>query len=840
MSATSVGKQLPRLLIAALALTAGLGLAAPPSEAHAAPAGLAPAKAAARTPAARPGLAPQPAAGAVRSADDAQRVSAKDRPPLPSDNAALHRDVGKPAHPMSRAATAACDTSAISANTGDALVQAVEAAGSDCVNTFFTVAGSAAHQAFQESQLTTVANALAAASPSYPGDDSTHVLELVLYLRAGYYVQWNDAADVGTYGSGLQSAIQAALDAFYASPHSQDVTDANGAVLSEAVTLIDSAGQNARYLPVEQRLLTGYNSTYNSSAGMLAAVNNVYTVLFRGHQNADFVAATEADPSILTTLDTFATGNLALLGGAQSYLDSNAGTELARFLQDATLAPTVRPLLKGLLADSAMTGPTAPLWVGVAAQADQYDQSNCADYNTCDLAAKLQAAVLTINYTCDANLRIVAQDLTADELNATCNSLIGETAFFHNLIKDPGPVADDGNTTLEVDVFHSTADYQTYAGEIFGVSTDNGGEYIEGEPNQAGNQPRFVAYEADWLRPTFQIWNLNHEFTHYLDGRFDTYGDFTAATSTADTIWWIEGLAEYDSYTYRGLVDTDAVADAAKGSYPLSTVFANTYSSGEDRVYPWGYLSVRYMLERHRSDVDALLGFYRSGDYQGALNLLTSIGTGYDADWSSWLAACAAGACNTVPQPPTAAFTAQASGLAATFADSSTAPDGTITARTWDFGDGTGSTDANPTKTYTTPGVYTVHLTVLDSQGASAATTSTVTVSAAAPECTGADARELGQNCTRSGLAADAGNSSYLYLDIPAGTPSLTITTTPGSGSADLYYSGTGWATAAGNSASATGPGAHTLTIANPPAGANYISLQAISGFTGATVTTSY
>ncbi|WP_329584081.1 collagenase [Kitasatospora sp. NBC_01250] len=843
-----LGTKLPRLLISALALTLGLGLAGTQGQAYAAPLAKAPAAKAPAPgpatpgpagPATRPGLAPQPATGAARP-DDSQRVSAKDRPPLPADDSALHQDYDKPTRPMARAATA-CDPAAISADTGDALVQAVESAGSDCVNTFFNLTGSQAHQAFQESQMTTVANALAAAAPSYPGDDSSHLLELVLYLRAGYYVQWNDAADVGSYGSTLQSAIQAALDAFYAAPHSQDVTDANGAVLAEAVTLIDSAGQNARYLPVEKRLLAGYTTAYNSSYNMVNAVNNVYTVLFRGHQNADFVAATEADPSILTTLDTFATGNLALLGGPQSFLAANAGTELARFLQDATLLPTVRPLVEGLLADSAMTGATAPLWVGVATQADQYDQGNCADYNTCDLADRLKAAVLTIQYTCSPYIKIEAQALTDDELSATCNSLIGETAFFHNLVKDPGPLPGDLNTTLTLDVFHSTADYQTYAGEIFGMSTDNGGMYMEGDPTNPANVPRFVAYEADWLRPAFQIWNLNHEFTHYLDGRFDTAGDFTAATSTPDTIWWIEGLAEYDSYTYRGLADTDAVTDAATAAYPLSTIFANTYDSGQDRIYPWGYLSVRYMLERHRADVDSLLGFYRSGDYQGALNLLTGIGTSYDADWSSWLAACAAGACSdNIPQPPTAALTRTTDGLTAAFTDTSTAPGATITARTWDFGDGTGSTDANPTKTYAAPGTYTVHLTVLDSQGASAATTATVTV-AASTDCAAPDPRELGRNCGRSNLTAPAGDYSYLYVDVPAGTQQLTITASGGTGDANLYFDDGTWATQADATAHTTGPGtAHTLTIASPKAGWNYISLYGTSAFAGVTVTTGF
>jgi len=62
---------------------------------------------------------------------------------------------------------------------------------------------------------------------------------------------------------------------------------------------------------------------------------------------------------------------------------------------------------------------------------------------------------------------------------------------------------------------------------------------------------------------------------------------------------------------------------------------------------------------------------------------------------------------------PVAEFKAdQVSGLAplrVAFTDLST---GTITARTWNFGDGSGSSESNPTHTYAIPGVYGVRLTV--------------------------------------------------------------------------------------------------------------------------------
>lgn len=40
-------------------------------------------------------------------------------------------------------------------------------------------------------------------------------------------------------------------------------------------------------------------------------------------------------------------------------------------------------------------------------------------------------------------------------------------------------------------------------------------------------------------------------------------------------VWWIEGVAEYSSYGYRGITDDQAVAEAGKHTYTLSTLCEN-------------------------------------------------------------------------------------------------------------------------------------------------------------------------------------------------------------------------------------------------------------------------
>ena len=737
---------------------------------------------------------------------------------------------------------ASCTPADFGSRSGSALVSFVEASTTDCINTLFSVTGADSYDVFHESQMVTIATALKGAAASYPGDDSTSVWQLVLFLRAGYYVQYNDPT-VGSYGPALATAIEGALDTYMASPHLLDVSAANGDVLGETVVLTDSANEQGRYLGAYKRILNAYDTSFDAYPSMLTAVNDVYTPLFRGHDNPAFVSATEADPSIIDTLNGFAQNHLALLGGSNSYLDSNAGTETARFVRDTTLQSKVRPLMKNLLNVSAITGPTAPLWVGVAEMGDTYDQGDCAYLNTCDLTNKLTAASLPITYACDAGHTFRAQSLTQSALATACASVQGQDADFHGIGKDNGPVANDHNTNIQINVFASRTDYQTYAGWIFGVDTNAGGEYLEGDPSVAGNQARFVAYIKS-VNDGFpaDIWNLNHEYTHYLDGRYDMYGDFNAGQAVPD-IWWIEGFAEYVSYSYRGVPDTEAISEAGKHTYALSTLWQTTYANTNlTRTYPWGYLAVRYMIEKHPADVQAMLAKFRVGDYAGGYAVYGSgIGTRYDADFTTWLDACAAGACGAGSGGPTAAFDTAVSGLTAAFTDRSTDTAGAITAHSWDFGDGTGSTAADPTKTYAASGVYTVTLTVTDGNGRTASASHQVTVTGGLPTCTDSDPRALGRNCSRPGQTASAGDVDYLYIYLPAGTTTLRISTTGGSGDADLYYNRSTWATSSAYTAKSTNLGdSESLTVTNTTAGYRYISLVAKSAFSGVTVSTQY
>ena len=81
------------------------------------------------------------------------------------------------------------------------------------------------------------------------------------------------------------------------------------------------------------------------------------------------------------------------------------------------------------------------------------------------------------------------------------------------------------------------------------------------------------------------------------------------------------------------------------------------------------------------------------------------------------------------PQPPEAGFEYATQGLAVDFTDLSRDANNDITQWSWDFGDGTTSTDASPAHTYAQAGNYEVSLTVTDSEGNTDTSIQTVVVS---------------------------------------------------------------------------------------------------------------
>ncbi|MCW9016635.1 MAG: collagenase, partial [Kangiellaceae bacterium] len=324
-------------------------------------------------------------------------------------------------------------------------------------------------------------------------------------------------------------------------------------------------------------------------------------------------ALMQSEPEIVENLVNFVKEDATwLIGKQREYQWSDAVSELGRLLQfKGKIADKVRPVIQQVLNDYQFRGTGSNGWVNAQSMVKNFDSANCDQYgDACDF--DLESAVLAGNHTCSDTLKIRYEEPIADEnLNSICQSLAAEEVLFHSKFNQPTPVKNDNNTDLEVVIFSSSTEYQNYAGKFFGINTDNGGMYLEGEPSSQNNQARFIAFQATWL-PDFTVWNLEHEYVHYLDGRFNQWGSFSDQPS--NSVWWGEGIAEYLS---KQDDHENALAVAPNKTYSLSELFQTTYENGDtERVYYWGYLAARFMFERHIEKLEGrLLPSMRAAKY---------------------------------------------------------------------------------------------------------------------------------------------------------------------------------------------------------------------------------
>ena len=243
-----------------------------------------------------------------------------------------------------------------------------------------------------------------------------------------------------------------------------------------------------------------------------------------------------------------------------------------------------------------------------------------------------------IKHVCSDSLFIRTQKMTTSQLEESCKQLISQEAVFHEkLATNNEPVANDFNDKLRVIVFKNAAEYNKYGQLVFDINTNNGGMYIEGTTQDPDNQATFYSYEHFWVRPKFQVWNLHHEYVHYLDGRFIKYDTFNHFPS--HLVWWSEGLAEYIS---KG--DDNPKAFKLLNETPieewltLQQVFDTQYKDGGDQVYKWGYLGVRFMYEQHKQKYRQLAHFLKTDFFDGYKKLLDASGESYQGEFTTWLA----------------------------------------------------------------------------------------------------------------------------------------------------------------------------------------------------------
>ncbi|WP_440862959.1 collagenase [Symbiopectobacterium purcellii] len=212
---------------------------------------------------------------------------------------------------------------------------------------------------------------------------------------------------------------------------------------------------------------------------------------------------------------------------------------------------------------------------------------------------------------------------------------------FHESFGDKR-VRDDNSKPLEIIVMKNKDHYHRYGNYPFRIDTNNGGVYIEGDSKNPNNQPRIFVYMKD-----NNIHNFGHEIVHYLDGKYNKYGDANMFPSEAVT-WWSEGLAEYLSHGKKNEYAESVLMNCPPENRPslrqIIDIDAFSANGHSERLYAWPYFVQKFLdsSPQLRSVRGELVRSLRqdtgsSGDNPSYSRVLNNFGQKYNEDFYYWL-----------------------------------------------------------------------------------------------------------------------------------------------------------------------------------------------------------
>ncbi|UFN72692.1 M9 family metallopeptidase [Vibrio alginolyticus] len=509
----------------------------------------------------------------------------------------------------------------------------------ECMKTWFSPSLEQADVVFSTMSVSRITGGLKKAIEAYEGtkEQAQKIYYLGEFIKAAYKNRHDTfAKKLQPFSSELSADIANTIQQFLRSPYALTEGREQQEALASMLIVVDSIRQLAIAAPDVFAILDSFSADKSDSYYYRKAINNIFVAMAGHSQTKAFYDVIESDSSYIHRLSGFITNNEWAIGTDSEQLLGNAARELARLVktEDAETKKVVVDTLDSLLKRYPLGGKSDRIWVGIAEMVDAYASDYLEQLGLSNSKSVLKQRIMTFSYDCRGPARILAQEMTEAQAITSCETLNLKEDDFHQTVNTGyQPVADDHSDSVDVIVFKTKSDYSTYSSFLFDNTTNNGGQFLERDPSKQGNVPRFVAYQNGW-DDDFSILNLEHEYVHYLDGRFNQYGDFHDTMREGSIVWWLEGFAEYMYYkeSYNA-----ALVLGKEKTHTLADVFSTNYRDGLNRVYRWGYLAVRFMIEKHPEDVTELLGYSRTGQYKEWVKLLERLGPAYNTEFHSWL-----------------------------------------------------------------------------------------------------------------------------------------------------------------------------------------------------------
>ncbi|MEU6891078.1 collagenase [Streptomyces sp. NPDC046557] len=437
-----------------------------------------------------------------------------------------------------------------------------------------------------------VSRRISTLAAAHDGRNSSHLEEMFTYLHAAVYHDFSrdeiDLTDAATV-----DAMRKAIADFGNAAHTFDATASNARTLREAL-YATGPGLRQYQLGLIAKVLATMDASHPATdkdaswgGAVLAALTVNYLGVYPGNEDSAFHAAASADPSYRAAFKAFA-GYTHLKGTANDWAARDALGEYGRFGQIAGLKDqTVTDL--GALLGPVKTGWGAgsEQWAKVVSWLNTYDA--CKPYGVCK--EDIEKMLFPNTYTYDnggIKVRTALDRATVDQLYYASKQVKTQ---FHRVLGTDQPLAGDPNTTLNIVLYASRADYVTYQTMLNGYGTNNGGMYIENGATFYTYQRRVPQDSSLTLEELFR-----HEYTHYLNGRFAVPGLFGEGpwyegdrTTAMDegTAEFFDGATRDNGIAVRKSLVKGVIADTAGGGPRMSVeqLLNATYDGDGFRFY---------------------------------------------------------------------------------------------------------------------------------------------------------------------------------------------------------------------------------------------------------------
>ncbi|WP_053684648.1 collagenase [Streptomyces sp. WM4235] len=440
-----------------------------------------------------------------------------------------------------------------------------------------------------------VSRRISAAAAAHDGRNSSHLEEMFTYLHAVAYHDYSrdeiDVTDAPTV-----DAMRRAVADFGAAAHTFDATPTNARTLREALYAASAPGLRQHQLGLISKVLatmdpahpaTNQDASWGGAA--LAALSVNYLGVYPGNQDAAFQAAVSADPAYRAVFKAFG-GYVHLKGGGNAWVARDALGEYGRFGQiDALKGQVVADL--GALLEPVRSGfgNGSEQWAKIVSWLNFYEA--CKPYGVCKEDIEKQLFPYTYPYDNGAiKVRTALDRATVDQLYYASKQVKSQ---YHRVLGTEQPLAGDPNTTLNIVLYASRADYENYHPILTGYGTNNGGIYIENGATFYTYQRRVPQDSSLTLEELFR-----HEYTHYLNGRYAVPGFFGEGpwyegdrTTAMDegTAEFFDGATRDNGIAVRKSLVKSVIADTAGGG-PRMTVeqlLNATYDGDGFRFYSY-------------------------------------------------------------------------------------------------------------------------------------------------------------------------------------------------------------------------------------------------------------